>query len=651
MSVKNIIQSLKFAPVIGMLLLQFACGGGGGGSSTSKENSNVPTGHALGGALSGLLTGNGLALAVSSQEGGTVNQTLSLTQNGDYQFSGRLPYGEAYYVSIETPAAGHTCAVSNPSGRVTTTDINNIGVACTPNTYSIGGTVTGLTGTLKLQNNGGEEITVSATGANTVFTFPTSLTYQDSYMVTVSAQPVGQLCGITHASASVPANNVTSVAVECAMPVVTLDYDIKQVKFSWAAVPGASYYQLLEDPDGLSGYTPVDVSSDANITSSAITATNYDHEISLPHRVNARYIVQACDVTNRCVDSAQVNLIEHLVPAIGYFKASNTGTSDIFGTSIALSADGHTLAVGAPSENSAATGINGDQADNSEERPGAVYVFSRTGTTWTQEAYVKASNTGSVDNFGISIALSADGDILAVGADWEASAATGINGDEIDNYATAAGAVYVFSRTGATWAQQAYVKASNTDEFDFFGSSVALSADGSTLAVGALLEDSAASGINGNQADNSAYSSGAVYIFSRTGATWAQQAYVKASNTDENDQFGFSVALSSDGSTLAVGAYAESSAASGINGNQADNSAYLAGAVYVFSRADATWAQQAYVKASNTDIYELFGSSIALSAEGGTLAVGAPYEESAATGIDGDQADNFAPESGAVYLY
>ncbi len=135
---------------------------------------------------------------------------------------------------------------------------------------------------------------------------------------------------------------------------------------------------------------------------------------------------------------------------------------------------------------------------------------------------------------------------------------------------------------------------------DLFGSSVALSADGSTLAVGAPDEASAATGIGGNQADNSAPGAGAVYVFTRSGTAWSQQAYVKASNTDADDRFGDSVALSADGSTLAVGAVVEASAATGIGGNQADNSAQDAGAVYVFTRSGTTWSQQAYVKASNT---------------------------------------------------
>ncbi len=91
-----------------------------------------------------------------------------------------------------------------------------------------------------------------------------------------------------------------------------------------------------------------------------------------------------------------------------------------------------------------------------------------------------------------------------------------MNGDQADNSAFGAGAAYVFTRdSGGVWTQQAYVKASNTDAFDDFGQSVALSDDGNTLAVGAIDEDSAATGVNGDQADNNSARAGAVYVFHR----------------------------------------------------------------------------------------------------------------------------------------
>jgi hypothetical protein len=322
-------------------------------------------------------------------------------------------------------------------------------------------------------------------------------------------------------------------------------------------------------------------------------------------------------------------------------KASNTGAYDRFGSSVSVSGD--TLAVGAPWEASASQGVGGNQTDDSAPESGAVYVFRRTGTTWEQEAYVKASNTDASDLFGISVALA--GDTLAVGAPQEASASQGVGGNQADDGAPYSGAVYVFRRTGTVWKQEAYVKASNTGAYDYFGWGVALAGD--TLAVGAFQEASASQGVGGNQADESAPSSGAVYVFRRTGTAWEQEAYVKASNTGAYDWFGYSVALAGD--TLAVGAYYEASASQGVGGNQADDSAPESGAVYVFRRTGTIWEQEAYVKASNTGAGDHFGVSVALA--DGTLAVGALDEASASSGVGGNQADDGAPWSGAVYVF
>jgi hypothetical protein len=325
----------------------------------------------------------------------------------------------------------------------------------------------------------------------------------------------------------------------------------------------------------------------------------------------------------------------------GYFKASNTGIDDIFGASVAI--DGDTLVVGASGESSNATGVNGNQADNSAEDAGAVYVFVRSGTAWVQQAYLKASNTNANDIFGRSVAIS--GDTIVVGADAEDSNATGVNGNQSDNSLTNPGAAYVFVRTGTTWSQQAYLKASNTGQFDFFGFSVAIS--GETIVVGAMGEDSGADGINGNQADNSALTAGAAYVFVRSGTTWSQQAYLKASNSEGGDNFGDSVSIS--GNTIVVGANLEDSAATGINGNQASNAAGGSGAAYVFVRSGTTWSQQAYVKASNTGAADQFGASVAIS--GDTMVVGAFSENSGATGVNGNQADSSASSAGAAYVF
>lgn len=332
-------------------------------------------------------------------------------------------------------------------------------------------------------------------------------------------------------------------------------------------------------------------------------------------------------------------------------SASNRADGDLFGGSVAVWEN--TVAVSATGEASAATGVNGDQDDNSAPRSGAVYVFRRSDSSWAREAYIKASNTDADDSFGEALALW--GDTLAVSATGEDSAASGINADgQTDNSSSDSGAVYVFRRFDSAWVQEAYLKASNSNESDRFGASLALQGD--TLAVAAPSEDGGSSGINGDQYDRSLETSGAVYVFQRSGLDWTQEAYIKSSNPDPGDGFGRGLSLW--GGLLAVGAAGEDSAATGVNGNQDDAGAPNSGAVYLFQRTDSSWTQLAYVKASNPEgacttisgcSGDRFGTNLAL--WNGHLAAAAPYEDSAATGMNGDQSDNSARDSGATYIF
>lgn len=444
-----------------------------------------------------------------------------------------------------------------------------------------------------------------------------------------------------------------------------------------------------------------------------------------------------------------------------YIKASNPGITDNFGFATALSADGNTLAVSAHFEAGGDTGVNADQDDDSIPQAGAVYIFERTDTTWDQQAYIKASNTGHIgerldpdeqpelagehfgpiasgeysyadsygemfddgDQFGSAIALSDDGNVLVATATAEDSGTPDVNSDQTDNSKRSAGAAYVFRREGTTWNQTAYIKPSNPEVDALFGYSVALSADGRRVAVGAYDEDGSPASTNEFQ-DGLVRGTGAVYVFDFDGETWhqtgylkafnaergdslgvavvisddgrtviataqdedglstginnipgpdyqddirpttgavyafveqdgawSQQAYIKASNTGSGDVFGSRLAVSGDGNVLLVGAQLEDSASRGIDGFQDDDSALEAGAVYLFTRTGDTWAQEAYVKGSNTEIFDEFGSSVSISADGSVFAVGAYYEDSATTGVGGDQNDNSMLEAGAVYLF
>jgi len=348
-----------------------------------------------------------------------------------------------------------------------------------------------------------------------------------------------------------------------------------------------------------------------------------------------------------------------------FIKASNAGQSDTFGLSLALSGDGNTLAVAAPWEGSAATGVNGDQDDDSLPQAGAVYVFTREGETWSQYAYLKASNTGRKgegddrdgDQFGFAIALSGDGNTLAAGAVAEDSNAMGINGNQADDSATSSGAVYVFTRAGNSWVQQAYIKGANTGQGDLFGYGVALSADGASMVVGGYDEDGSGRGVNPVD-DNDVFGSGAIYAFDRTGNTWRQTGYFKGSRSQRNDALGYSVAISADGNTIVGGAGDESCLNGGVNASGCDVDTFppelgagSAGAVYVWVRSEDTWTEQAFIKASNPELADWFSARLALSGDGSRLLVGAPMEDSDARGLNGREDNNVALDSGAAYLF
>ncbi len=289
---------------------------------------------------------------------------------------------------------------------------------------------------------------------------------------------------------------------------------------------------------------------------------------------------------------------------VAYVKASTRGVNDSFGSRVSM--DGDTIAIAAVREDSGSGGINGNQHDQTQRDSGAAYIFVRQGGQWVQQAYIKTSHPDRDDFMGTNLVLL--GDTLVVTAVGEASASTGVNGDPTDNSADWAGAVYVFERSGSTWAQTAYIKASNTDAQDYFGNSMAF--DGNRIAVGASREASAGTGLGANQADNSSPFTGAAYTFVRSGSTWVQESYIKSSNAEFGDGFGAGIAL--EGDNLVVGAQGEGSNATGVNGDQTNNSLPYSGAAYAFRLIAGQWTQVAYIKPSVPDDFSYFGNWMVL---------------------------------------
>lgn len=341
-------------------------------------------------------------------------------------------------------------------------------------------------------------------------------------------------------------------------------------------------------------------------------------------------------------DAGAVHVFERVGPTwvhTAELRANNGGLWDQLGMAVAL--DGDRVLAGAPLEDSSATGVDGNGANDALADAGAAYVFERNAGVWSQVAYLKASHPGADDRFGTSVAVS--GGTVAVGAPQEDGGGAGIDPPH-DNASFWAGAAYVFSDAGGAWHQAALVKAANPQLLAKFG--IALALDGDRLVVGAPNESSSAVGVGGNPFDTSAPGAGAAYVFER-GASWQQAAYLKATNTAPNEQFGRVLAL--DGDRLLVTALRDDSGAHGVDGDPLDTGAPLSGAVFELAHAGAGWQHAHYLKAFKTGQEQQFGSALAL--DGTTVVVGANQEAEVASGVNGATHASTLAGLGAAFVY
>ncbi len=268
--------------------------------------------------------------------------------------------------------------------------------------------------------------------------------------------------------------------------------------------------------------------------------------------------------------------------------ADDGAAEDFFGLSVATSSDGSVIIIGASNKT-----VGGKVGQ------GAAYVFTKSGSTWaqTQELTEGASGTAN-DYFGCSVAASSDGSILVAGA---------LNKTVGGNVCQ--GAAYVFTKSGSTWAQTQELTADDGAAEDFFGTSVATSSDGSVIIVGA----------------RSRAGQGAACVFTKSGSTWAQtQELTEGASGTANDYFGVSVATSSDGSVLVVGAC-----------NKTVGSNDYQGAAYVFTKSGSTWAQTQELMADDGAEEDFFGYSVAASSDGSVLVVGAYGKTVGSNGYQG----------------
>ena len=263
---------------------------------------------------------------------------------------------------------------------------------------------------------------------------------------------------------------------------------------------------------------------------------------------------------------------------IGVLTAYDKAANDAFGQSVAISGDGTRLAVGA-----------GNKTISGNVGAGKVYIYVKTGSTWTLEAELVDSGIVANDVFGSSVSLNYSGNLLAIG----------VHGKDVG--LTDCGKVVTYTRSGSIWTLETTITASDKVAGDFFGKSVAFTSDGTRLAVGAFGRDP--SGIT---------NAGQVYIYTRSGSTYTLEATITASDKAASDYFGTSASWSFDASRIAVGA-----------NNKTVGGTTVAGQVYIFNRVNSTYIQETIITASDKAVNDYFGTSVKLFKDGNKLAIGA----------------------------
>ncbi|MGR5448510.1 Ig-like domain-containing protein [Vibrio sp. PNB22_3_1] len=376
--------------------------------------------------------------------------------------------------------------------------------------------------------------------------------------------------------------------------------------------------------------------------------------------------------------------------------ASNGEPSDYFGFSLDFDLEGRTLVVGAPYESS----LGNDPESNLLLNAGAVYVFTRSGSDWDEVAMLKAPSPTSTENFGMSVSIASDASRIAVGAPYGTGSvyvykrdegqswvfektltsphpgtldnfgasvdigagsvlAVGVPGEssdgssQVDTSASRAGAVYVFRHNMVTgWEEEAYLKHSFPKAGDTFGGSVQFDETGSILIVSTPFDNNGSSGINGDESSEDLESSGSVSVYRNDGA-WVKEAFLRSANPTASAGFGYSISMAGD--TLLVGARNENIVGRGV-GADVHGPVQLSsrfGGAYLFERSLGLggWSQTNYIKAEEPSVGDVFGVGTLLSVSGDVMYISAVGEDSSALGLNGEQLNDEALNTGAVYRY
>jgi hypothetical protein len=586
-------------------------------------------------------TASGLSGTVVLQNNGGDNE--SINADGAYTFNTSIDYGTGYNVTVLTQPIGQTCVVSNASNTITA-NITNVNITCTINTHSVGGTVSGLSGTLVLQNNGGDNKILIANGA---YTFTTAIDYGSAYNVTVLTQPAGQTCSVSNGNGTI-SGNVTNADINCVTSTQTVG----------GTVSGLTGTLVLQNNGG------DDETIVANGAYTFNTSLNYG--VSYSVTILTQPAGQTCTVLNAS-GTITGNVSNVNVSCDETFSLGGTFTGIPNGSSVTLldNESGQTFVVnGVPGSTGSFTFSTEypitdsfDVTVQTQTSTLACSLVNQTGSfvgadisnlelncstklcSPVESKYLKHCSPTAADAFGSAGMVSVSANFAAVSTNLDDA-----NSDTTpsNNALADSGAVFVYQRDELSgfWYAVDFLKASNLETLDWFGYAVAIDGVNKRLIVGARQEDS---NLSAAPANNSLSAAGAAYIFERdTTGNWAQVAYLKHPSPDATDNCGTTVAI--DGNFAVMGCPDEDS---NTDTNPANDGASASGCAIVYNRSGGgVWSQQDFLKASNLSNTDQFGLDVAIS--GNYIIVGSIGEDSNTDVLPGNASSS---NSGAAYIY
>ena len=513
----------------------------GGTNATTAPLALTSLGAAASGANSDITSLTGLTTALSVTQGGTGRTS--------YSAIGDLPYASA------TNATGVIADVATGNALISG------GVGAAPSYGKIGLT-THVSGVLPLANGG---TATSATPTNGQLLIGNGTNYTLGTIATVANQTV-----ITNASGAITIGTVQSIGTT------------STPQFSKLGIGGAA----------VGGTTALNVSGGkTTVAQSVTTYASLNIPVSPLNPTSGSYVVGDLWTTQFTGANILYATATNVAKTIAFTDSTITGNAANVTGTVAVANGGTGANTAAQAAINLGFGTTSTPIFKSVSYTGYVTTAS-TSPTYVVPPVQKllASDRATADEFGVSVAMSSDGNTAIVGADLVNTAPNGDNG-----------AAYIFIRSGGTWVEQQKLTTSDRANTDLFGYAVDLSADGNTAVITALVEASTPNVNNG-----------AAYVFTRSGGVWTEQQKLLASDRDSDEYFGRSASISSDGNTVLIGAANEDTTPNTENG-----------AAYVFTRSGGVWTQQQKLTASDIAANELFGNSVDLSADGNIAIIGA----------------------------